>query len=666
MKITAADICKGIAVLLLIAGNLSWLPASLKIITGSVCIPLLIFAEGLGLASEGFRNGLRDSFKSYVKPYIILSIAASALAALLYTGDINSAGYTFLTSLDNYVIGMSNTSGLLSKYSPVGIIWLLPFLFVVRAVYEALRYVFKSLPEVIKLAAVIVIAAGGVLISRFTGFLPWSLDAALTCTVFIAAGEFLKKHDLPSKAIVPACILSLLVWGALIYNYMQTDILWRRYPYGPLCFVCSLSGCLFVFILSRLVLRLPLIPNVLGAAGRKWAVIAGFYFLETKFVGGGTFMQTVPVLAAAFAFTLLLSGTRKLGTKIKAREGEKAAPGRLDWPDIAKGICMISIILGHLLTDWINQIVFIYDLPVFFLIAGFFLRKKDDIPFIKVKALRLLVPYYATCAVIIAGSVINASINGLPVREAFTTKLLATLYAAGDSWQEPYVIYGIGAIWFFWALFIALLIVNHFVGIDFYRILIPVIAFIGWASFNRTGIWLPLSIQSGMLASLYLLIGYEARRCGFDPWKINGFAALILLLVTAFGMQHFKGFWLVHNYFGNGWLDFLISIAASLLVVYLSVCLSRSNALLRSFFLFFGKNSLIILCFHMIEMAVLPIGEWNARLSSLLSLNGLWSVLLLIVLKILFCTLAVLIWNAVRNAFAGKTAVSSPYSFRGK
>lgn len=661
MKITAADICKGIAVLLLIAGNLSGLPASLKIITGSVCIPLLIFAEGCGLVSEGFRSGLRGSFITYVKPYIILSITASALTALLYTGDINSAGYTFLTSLDNYVVGMSNTSGVFSGYSPVGIIWLLPFLYAVRAVYEAVRYIFWSLPEVIKLAAVIVISAAGVLLSHFAGFLPWSLDAALTCTVFFAAGEYLKKHDIPHKALVPAGILSLLIWGVLIYNYMQTDIIWRRYPYGPLCFICSLSGCVCIYALSRLVLRIPLVPEVLGAAGRKWIVITGFYFLEIKFIGGGAFMQIVPVLAAAAVFTLLFTGADKLGSKIKEREEKMISPGRLDWPDIAKGICMISIILGHLLIDWINQIVFLYDLPVFFLTAGFFLKKKDDISFIKGKAVRLLVPYYGTCAVIIAGSVMNAYSNGTSVREAFKTKLLAALYAAGDNWQEPYVIYGIGAIWFFWALFTALVIVNHFIGIDFYRILIPVIAFIGWASFNRTGIWLPLSIQSGMLASLYLLIGYEAHRSGFDPRKINGFAALLLLLVTAFGMQHFKGFWLVHNYFGNGWLDFLISVAASVFVVYLSVCLSRGRSLIRSFLRFFGKNSLIILCFHMIEMAVLPIGEWNARLSSFLSLNGLWSVLLLTALKILFCTLAALIWNAVR-----KSAVSSLYSFRGK
>lgn len=667
MKITAADICKGIVLLLLIAGNLPFLPASLKIITDSVCIPLLVFAEGCSYEYQGLRAELRESFRRLLKPYIIISIIASALWVLFYTGDINSAGYIFLTSLDNYVVGMSNTSGLLTKFSPVGIIWLLPFLYAVRVFYTAVCALCKRFPEAVKAAAVIAVAIAGFAVSRFIGFLPWSVDAALTSIVFMGAGDFLKKLPASRKAVAVITASSLIVWGALIYKYIQIDIIWRRYPYGPLCFICSAAGCLFIFAVSKLLLKVPYLPSLISVAGRKWTVVLGVYCTVQKVMKPmGWICELLLVTAVTIILCILQGEGNKLGAKLKAREEKKAVSGRLDWPDIAKGICMISIILGHLLIDWINQIVFLYDLPVFFLIAGYFLKKKDDRTFIKTKALRLLVPYYATCAVIITGSVIRAGIDGTSVKEAFTTKLLAALYASGDNWQEPYVIYGIGAIWFFWALFIALVTVNHFIKIDFYMILIPVIAFIGWASFNRTGIWLPLSIQSGMLASLYLLIGYEARRRGFDPVKINGFAAFILMLITAFGMQHFKGFWLVHNYFGNGWLDFLISIAASLFVICLSVRLSCGVTLIRSFFLFFGKNSLIILCFHMIEMAVLPIGEWNARLSSLLSLNALWSVILLIVLKILFCTLAVLIWNAVRKSVFSKASVSSPYSFRGK
>ena len=38
-------------------------------------------------------------------------------------------------------------------------------------------------------------------------------------------------------------------------------------------------------------------------------------------------------------------------------------------------------------------------------------------------------------------------------------------------------------------------------------------------------------------------------------------------------------------------------------------------------------------------MNIIPIGDWNLKLANLLSFNGLFAVLLLIVLKIVFCVL---------------------------
>lgn len=660
-KYLASDICKGIAIFLLITGSFEWVPAALRIIIYSVNIPLFLIAEGAAFERRSLEAELKHSLKAFVKPYFIISIIAAAFTSLLYTGDINSAGYIFLTTLDNYVVGMSNTSGVLQKFTPVGIIWLLLFLFAVRAIYAVISSICKTLPDIIKAAVVAAVAVAGWLISHFVGFLPWSVDAALTCTVFMAAGEYITKLPSARKAYAIALSASLIVWGALIYNYIQIDIQWRRYPYAVLCFVCSIAGCTFIFAVSKLIAKIPFISSILSITGKNWITVLGVFFLEQKFISLNAPLKIALIVAATVIICCLRKGVEVLGNRIKEREEASHDTYRLDWPDVAKGICMISIILGHLLIDWINQIVFLYDLPVFFLIAGFFLKKKSNWSFIKSKAKRLLIPYYVTCLVIIIGSVINACIDKTSVAEAFTTRLSATLYAAGDSWQYPFTIYGIGAIWFFWALFIALVITNLLIGTRFYKVLIPVIAFIGWISFYKTNTWLPLSIQAGMLASLYLLIGYEAHKKGFDPSKLKWFISIPLLIITAAGMQHFKGFWLVHNYFGNGWIDFFVSIVASLFVISVSVYVSRSCPITRSFFRFFGKNSLIILCFHMIEMAVLPLGEWNAKLSEALSLNALWSVILLIVLKIAFCAIAVSVWNALK-----KVRINSPYSFQGK
>ena len=151
------------------------------------------------------------------------------------------------------------------------------------------------------------------------------------------------------------------------------------------------------------------------------------------------------------------------------------------------------------------------------------------------------------------------------------------------------------------------------------------------------------------MQAFYVLIGYECRKRKLDPQKIKGYYLIIPAVITAFGMQQFKGLWLVHNYYGNGFWDLIVSIAASLVVIAISVGISRGHLILRNIFRFIGRHSLIILCFHTIEMNIIPIGDWNLKLATLLSFNGLFAVLLLIVLKIVFCVLGAAAVSGVKK-----------------
>ncbi|WP_207662353.1 acyltransferase family protein [Coprococcus comes] len=47
---------------------------------------------------------------------------------------------------------------------------------------------------------------------------------------------------------------------------------------------------------------------------------------------------------------------------------------RLQYIDIAKGIAMICIILGHMGNANINRVVFTFHVPIFFFITGYFIR----------------------------------------------------------------------------------------------------------------------------------------------------------------------------------------------------------------------------------------------------------------------------------------------------
>ncbi|MCR5777398.1 MAG: acyltransferase family protein, partial [Lachnospiraceae bacterium] len=121
--------------------------------------------------------------------------------------------------------------------------------------------------------------------------------------------------------------------------------------------------------------------------------------------------------------------------------------------DIARGIAIICIILGHLGQSSINRIVFTFHVPIFYFISGYFIsRTKDLREFVHNKFKSLIIPYIITCVCIILLSIPLSIIKKAGVHPVLEW-VYASLYAAGDSYTEPFYIKGIGAIWFLWATF---------------------------------------------------------------------------------------------------------------------------------------------------------------------------------------------------------------------
>lgn len=73
---------------------------------------------------------------------------------------------------------------------------------------------------------------------------------------------------------------------------------------------------------------------------------------------------------------------------------------RINYFDIAKGIGMLCVILGHLSLSAINMVVFTFHMPLFFIISGYFMKKQDTRLVIHKKFRQLLIPYFLTCLAI--------------------------------------------------------------------------------------------------------------------------------------------------------------------------------------------------------------------------------------------------------------------------
>ena len=134
---------------------------------------------------------------------------------------------------------------------------------------------------------------------------------------------------------------------------------------------------------------------------------------------------------------------------------------RTEWVDIAKGIGIVCVCLGHLGIESIDRVVFTFHMPLFFILSGMFLN--GNVPFsefIKKKSKRLLVPYYVT------GGIICFLVFWADVFRKMWERILPDLCSmfiavlCGSCFKVFDVIDGVGALWFLWALFWASVLVK--------------------------------------------------------------------------------------------------------------------------------------------------------------------------------------------------------------
>ncbi len=319
----------------------------------------------------------------------------------------------------------------------------------------------------------------------------------------------------------------------------------------------------------------------------------------------------------------------------------KGLTGRLEFVDVAKGIAMICIVLGHMGISGINRFVFTFHVPVFFLISGYFVSAEGKISSFITKKLRtLIVPYYLTCGVIIVLGFLKGLLQsgiGTALKDAGYW-LYASIYGAGDSYQEPFFIAAIGAIWFLWALFWGSLFLKISLKMKPVIRLVFVIAIFLFGYFTRNWFWFPLSIQAGCCATLWVYIGYLFKRSKEMREKLPSQCRYIVLLfcivVWVFFIIQFQSFWLVHCDIGRGVVDIFGSLCASYAVIWLSRYI-RIIPLLGSGLAYLGRYSIFMLCIHMIELDLFPWGRVEMLLADRAAAGPILSTLIIIAAKLI-------------------------------
>ena len=275
---------------------------------------------------------------------------------------------------------------------------------------------------------------------------------------------------------------------------------------------------------------------------------------------------------------------------------------RIEYIDIAKGIGIILMIIGHMpsINDYLNRFIYSFHMPLFFIISGYFFKHKDNKQCIKSILKRLIVPYIITCCAIIGIKMFLTKINNNSdnLLEEIKTWGLASLYGSGG--KSEWGIGPIGAIWFLLALGWAMYFMNKIYTKKYQYIWVSIIAYIGYKTTEF--IWLPLSIQAGMVGLLFFYIGLLCKENSILDKKISMETYLGIIAIFIFGVKYCGKVYMVSNYYENGLLDIIIALCGVLLCVKVSMLIEKYSKFSKKAFIFIGKNSLQCMCIHLISL----------------------------------------------------------------
>ena len=293
----------------------------------------------------------------------------------------------------------------------------------------------------------------------------------------------------------------------------------------------------------------------------------------------------------------------------------------------------------------VNKLVFSFHMPLFFVIIGYFLpQKQNSKEVLKRRISQLFPPYIFSCLFVTLyyqlKIMINIFFQHKTINDFVSVSLkwlYASLYGAGTEHQTPLFIPSIGAVWFLLATVSCSYITKKALELKFPSIIIALIAIIGVISSKI--FWLPLSIQCGMAASVFVYFGVILKNNRFLD---KTFMLQIRYIIPAFIIWLYEicgtdsWFDIAQNQYPNGAFDFIAGGCASVCIIWALKGISQKLIEFKvgTFLEWLGKHSLIILCFHFIELKTIPwmtilriFGITNQLFMPILFLKVLWCIM---------------------------------------
>lgn len=283
--------------------------------------------------------------------------------------------------------------------------------------------------------------------------------------------------------------------------------------------------------------------------------------------------------------------------------------------DIARAMAIYLVIIGHSMTGlwgtWQSNFVFAANLPVFFIISGYFYHSKKMKDVIQTGINTLLIPFFIVTILYIGlRTVIGEFVQHIHYLDFQT--LLPLIYGNGATAHSPFgfdLSSHAGAVWFLPTMFIANIIFHLLMksNKEFIRFIIVIILF-GTGYTLAQYAYFPWSIQAALEVQIYYIFGYWLAKIVKKYSEKKVFTNLPLLIVglVFWIMSATSGTYELNRGLADNMLMAVLGgIGSTVVLLGIAFFIEKHWQKLANLLSYVGQYSLVLLCIHSMDIGLL-------------------------------------------------------------
>ncbi len=258
---------------------------------------------------------------------------------------------------------------------------------------------------------------------------------------------------------------------------------------------------------------------------------------------------------------------------------------KIEWIDTLKAIGILAVILGHIASP-LGEFIFSWHMPLFFTVAGFFIRYDLSFKIFILKDFkRLMIPYFIFTIFALLIETTKRFVLGREKLDYIQEFEGIFIWMDMTSLINSYAF----VLWFLPALFFAkifLYVINKYIQNIFKQFLI--ISLLFWISFY---IQLPFGIDNALNAILFLFIGAIYFKYYQESKILYILPIILIVLYLSFGIPNLD---VATKHYSN----ILINILFSISIIYLLIIILKKINYSKKLITLWGSNSMLLFIMH--------------------------------------------------------------------